>query len=78
MDLATLRTFLLHCTAINFGILALWGVLMLLPHDWMRHLWTRRIPAEQFEAISFAGILLYKILFLIFNVVPYVALLMVG
>jgi hypothetical protein len=76
MDLATARIVLLHCTLINFGILAFWGVLMLLPHDWIQRLWMRRVPKEQFEATFFGGLLFYKILVIVFNLVPYLALLM--
>ena len=77
MNPATVRSVLLYCTLINFGVLALWGVLMLLPHDWMRRLWVRQDSAEQFDAINFGGMVLYKILIIVFNLVPYVALLIV-
>jgi len=51
---------LLGRTLINYGLLALWGVLMRLPHGWMRRLWGRwdRLSPEQFDAIRFAGLLL--------------------
>jgi hypothetical protein len=75
MNLVTIRSVLLCCTLINFGILALWAILMLLPHDWLRRLWVRHVSAEQFDAINFGGIVLYKMLILVFNLVPYLALL---
>lgn len=80
MDIATLRGVLLWCTLINFGFLALWGLLMALPHRWLYRIWGRvfRLTDEQFDAVSFCGLLLYKVLILVFNAVPYVALLIVG
>jgi hypothetical protein len=46
------------------------------PHQWIYHLWGKwfRLTAEQFDAINFAGIALYKLGILLFNLVPYVAL----
>jgi hypothetical protein len=78
MSLVTVRSVLLCCTLINYGLLALWAVLTQLPHGWMHRLWSRRFPVEQFEAINLGGILLYKILIFVFNLVPYVALLIVA
>jgi len=58
----------------------LWGVLMVLPHGWLHRLWGRwlRISPDQFDIVSFAGIVLYEILIFVFNLVPYLALLIVG
>ncbi len=80
MSLVTVRSLLLWCTLINYGLLAFWGVLMLLPHGWLYRLKGRRfhVSPEQFDSISYAGILLYKILIFMFNLVPYLALLIVG
>src|SRR5262249_33318937 len=49
MSIAIARGLLLWCTLINYGLLALWGVLMLLPHVWLHRLWNRwyRISLEQ-------------------------------
>lgn len=80
MSIEIVRSALLWCTLINYGLLALWGLLMLAPHEWAHRLGSRwyRISAEQFDAIQLAGILLYKILIFVFNLVPYIALLIVG
>ncbi len=71
-----LRDVLLWCVIINFAILAAWSLLFLMPHEWVYPIWGRwfKLSAEQFDAISFAGIVLYKMGILIFNMVPYVAL----
>ena len=80
MSLAMARSMLLWCMLINLGGLALWGLLIVLPHGWLHRLWGRwlRISPEQFDAVNFAGILFYEILIFVFNVVPYLALLIVG
>ena len=80
MSLATARSVLLWCMLINLGGLALWGLLIVLPHGWSHRLWGRwlRISPEQFDTVNFAGILFYEILIFVFNVVPYLALLIVG
>jgi hypothetical protein len=80
MSIEVVRSALGWCTIINYGLLALWGLLMLLPHGWLHRLWGRwyRISPEQFDTVTFAGIVLYKMLIFMFNLVPYVALRIVG
>jgi hypothetical protein len=80
MSVAIARGVLLWCTVINFGVLALWGLLMLTPHGWLHRLFARwfLISPEQFDTISFAVMLLYKVLVFVFNLVPFVALLIAG
>jgi hypothetical protein len=80
MSIAIARNTLLWCTLINYGLLLVWAVIMLLPHGWQHRLWCRRfaVSAEQFNAISYAGIVLYKLLILMFNLVPYIALRIAG
>jgi len=80
MSIAIARDILFWCTLINFGLLVAWGLLMVAPHEWVHRLCGRwlRLSAEQIDAINFAGILLYEILIILFNLVPYIALLIVG
>jgi uncharacterized protein DUF6868 len=53
---------------------------MLAPHGWMHRLSNRwyRVSAEQFDLLQLCGITLYKLLIFMFNLVPYIALLIVG
>ena len=76
MSLATLRSVLLWSTVINYGFLIFWCLLMVAPHGWMHRLWGRRfrLSEEHFDAIQFSGIVLYKLLIVVFNLVPYIAL----
>jgi hypothetical protein len=77
MSVELVRNTLLWCTVINYGLLIVWFLLFALPHAWLHRLWGRwsRLSAEQFDAIGYAGIVLYKMGILLFNLVPYVALL---
>jgi hypothetical protein len=81
MSVTTAQSVLLWCILINVGGLMLWGLLIvLLPHEWLHRLWGRwlRISPEQFDTVNFAGIVFYEILIFVFNVVPYIALLIAG
>jgi hypothetical protein len=79
MGIETARDILLWCTVINYAVLLLWFLFFSLAHDWVYRLHGRwfRLPVEQFDAVHYAGIAIYKIGILLFNLVPYVALLIV-
>ena len=64
------------CTVINYVLLVAWFLFYVLPHEWFYRFCSRwfRLTVEQFDAINFAGIALYKLGILMFNLVPYVAL----
>ena len=80
MDTQTLTAFFMWCTIINGGLLILWTVLCAFAPDLVYH--TQRkwfaIPRETFNVAIYSFLGLFKIVFIVFNVVPYVALLIVG
>ena len=80
MSLEVARSALLWCTVINYGLLLIWFLLYVLPHVWLHRLWGRwfHLTAEQFDAFNFAGILLYKLGIILFNLVPCIALYVAG
>lgn len=80
MNIQMAREVLLWCSIINYGLLVVWFLLLVLPHEWLYRLWGKwfRLSAEQFDAINFAGMVLFKVGVLLFNVVPYIALRIVG
>jgi hypothetical protein len=80
MSLEILRSVLGWCAVINYTVLALWFLLFMLAHDWMHRLHGRwfRMPAEQFDAIHYALLGIYKIGIIVLNIVPYLALRIVG
>ena len=60
MSVELVRNILLWCTMINFGFVLVWFLLLALLHERLYRRWSRwfRLTAEQFDAISFAGIIL--------------------
>ena len=80
MTIQMARDAFLWCSIINYGLLVVWFLLLALLREWLYRLWGKwfRLSAAQFEAINFAGMALFKIGILLFNVVPYVALRIVG
>jgi hypothetical protein len=80
MSLEVLRSFFLWCTVINYGILLVWFLLFTLVGDWFQRLHGRwfRLSSDQFDTLHYVGMSVYKIGILLFNLVPYVALCIVG
>ena len=80
MNIQFIRDVLLWCTVINYGMLLSWFLLFSMAHDWLYRFHGRwfRMTVEQFDATHYAGMAIYKIGLFLFNLVPYVALLIVG
>ena len=80
MTAESLRKTLLWCGAINYGILMIWFLFFVLAHGWMYQLHSRwfGIPIEQFDAIHYGGMAIYKVGILLFNLVPFFALCVTG
>jgi hypothetical protein len=80
MSIAMARSALLWCAVINYAVLLIWFLLYMLPHWWLYRLWGRwlRLTPEQFDTLNIAGIVLYKLGILLFNLVPLVALYVIG
>jgi len=69
MSIEQTRSFLLWCTVINYGILLMWFLIFVLARDWMRRFHGRwfRLSDEQFDALHYVGMSIYKIGILLFN-----------
>lgn len=76
MSLDTARSFLFWCSVMNFGVLLFWFGLATIGREWLHRLLGRwfALPRESFDAINLAGISLYKIGIILFNLVPCIAL----
>lgn len=76
MTIEVVRETLFWCVVINIGLLFIWFMTFSLAHDWLYRLQSRwfKVPAEHYDSIHYAGMALYKIGFILFNFVPYVAL----
>ena len=79
MSIELTRRFLLWCTIINYATLLVWFLVFTLAHDWLRRFHGRwfRVSDEQFDALHYLGMAIYKIGILLFNLVPFIVLLMV-
>lgn len=80
MDLMTLTEFLKWCSIINFGFLLYIAlVLMLFPSFvYQMHSKFFRLSRESFDVVIYSFIGVYKIFFFFFNLVPYLALKLMG
>ena len=72
MTLETARSFFLWCSVINYALLLVWALPVMYWRDGLHRLWGRwfRLSLEQFDMINIAGITLYKMGVILFNVVP--------
>jgi hypothetical protein len=80
MSIEVMRSFLLWCAVINYGMLLVWFLVFVLAHDWLQRIHGRwfRLSQEQFDTLHYAGIALYKLGILLFNLVPWIALCIVS
>jgi hypothetical protein len=80
MSIEFARSFLMWCTIINYGILLVWFLVFVIARDRIRRFHSRwfRLSDEQFDALHYIGMSIYKIGILLFNLVPFVVLWMVG
>ena len=76
MTVNELKEILLWCVGINYAVLLIWFGVFVFAHHWMYRLHTRwfKLPVETFDALHYAGMAVYKIGILLFNLVPLLAL----
>ena len=79
LSLDAIRDALLWCFVINMGLLLWWVLLLTLAHDWVYRMHSKwfNVSVEKFDAIHYAGTSFFKIIIFAFNLVPYLALLIV-
>ncbi len=80
IDIQTLTQFFMWCTVINGALLVLWTTVSLLAPDLVYRTQNKwfQMPRETFTVVFYSFLGLFKIAFLVFNLVPYVALLIIG
>jgi hypothetical protein len=80
MDIETLTRFFMWCAIINGSLLFFWIIMLILALDMVYRTQNKwfPIPRETFNIIMYCFLGLFKIFFLIFNLVPWVALIIVG
>ena len=80
MTVELMRDILALCSAINFALLLWWFIFFALAHDWIYKIHGRwfTLSVEQFDAIHYAGMAFFKICIFLFNIIPYLALLIIS
>jgi hypothetical protein len=80
MTIEIIRDALGWCSAINIGLLLFWWLWFVLAHDFMYRFHGKwfKLSVEKFDAINYALIGLFKIGVILFNIIPYFALRIVG
>ena len=79
MDIQAMTRVFMWCTIMNGSLLVLWSLMCMLAPDLVYRTQSKwfSIPRETFNVVIYSVLGLFKIVFLVFNVVPYVALLIV-
>ncbi|MET0101789.1 MAG: DUF6868 family protein [Sedimenticola sp.] len=80
MDVQTLTSFFMWCTIIDGSLLLFWSLALMAAPDLVYRTQSRwfPIPRETFNVVIYGFLGLFKVFFLVFNLVPYLALLLVG
>ena len=80
MSIDVFQSFFMWCTIITGALLVFSFLICALAGDWVYRMHGRwfAIPRETFNVVLYAFIGFFKIIFLVFNLVPYVALTIVG
>lgn len=79
MDIQTLTTFFMWCTIINGGMLVLATLILMAAPDFVYRMHSRwfDISRESFNVAMYCTIAFFKVFFIIFNLVPWLVLLII-
>ncbi len=80
MTVETVRDALGWCCVINFAVLFVWFTGFMVARNWMFKVHGKwfKLSQEQFDAIHYAGLGLFKMSIVLFNLAPYLALRIAG
>lgn len=76
MDMELLRQVLGWSLVLNYLILLIWFLVFINAQTWMKSLHGRwfNLNEQTFDAIHYAAMAVYKILIMVFNLVPFIIL----
>lgn len=79
MDIETVRTFFMWCTIMSGGLLLLSFLIIAFAGDWVYRMHRKWFPLsrESFYGVIYGFLGVLKLFVLIFNLIPYMALLLV-
>ena len=80
MDIQTLRTFFMWCTIINGSVFLIWTIFFITTPNLIYRLQNKLfpIPRENYDIILYSFLGLFKLIFIVFNLTPYIALVIMG
>lgn len=80
MTLEIIRDTLGWCTLINIALLLAWWLILMFGRNFVYSLHSNwfKLSEESFDSIQYAGMAFYKVAIFLFNLVPYLALRIVG
>lgn len=80
MTIQVFKELILWTTVINYLVLIIWFGVFSFAHQWLYDLHKRwfKLSLEQFDTIHYTGMAIYKIGILLFNLVPLIALWIIG
>ncbi len=80
MSIELLKGFFGWCALVNYLVLLIWFLMFCCARDWVYQIHSRwfRIEQSSFDRIHYCGMGLFKLLWFIFNLVPYLALLVIS
>ena len=78
MDLYDLRTFFMWCSIINLVLFVIGYLVVAYAADWVFRVHTRWFPMtrEAFTVAIYSSFGQYKLLIVVFNIIPFIALVM--
>lgn len=76
MELSTVMAFFQWCTLLNGSLLLLWAAWCVFAPDLLYRMQTRWFPMsrETFNVVTYAFLGVFKLFFVVFNLVPFLAL----
>ncbi|UCF16939.1 MAG: hypothetical protein JSW59_05660 [Phycisphaerales bacterium] len=79
MDIESTTAFFMWCTILNVALLVLSSLICLCAGDWVYGIHSKwfSISRETFNVAFYSFLAIYKILIIVFNLIPYIALLIV-
>ncbi len=80
MDIQMVTTFFMWCTILNAGLLVLSSLICVCAGDWAYRIHSKlfSISRETFNVAIYSFLGLYKVLLLVFSLIPYIALSIIG
>lgn len=80
MNIESVRNFFAWCSLINMGLLLFWLVWLRFLHDFVYSVHGKwfNLSVEEFNGIHYRGMLHFKMGIFLFNIVPYLALRIIG